>query len=295
VETVLTGKLIKLPKTVCNTQRDEHVMTSIRAKTHEIIFGADTPAGKAFDILLLLAIIASVFVVAVESVDRIREEHGALLKQLEWAFTIIFTLEYALRIFSLSRPRAYIFSFYGIIDFLSIVPTYLSIIIAGSQALLVIRILRLIRVFRVLKLVRYLGEANILSDALRSSLPKIIVFLVTVFAITVIMGTVMYIVEGPGNGFTSIPTSIYWCIVTLTTVGYGDIAPQTTVGQTFASIIMILGYGIIAVPTGIVTSELALRKHIPRTGNTCPGCGKEDHERDARYCKYCGTPLNAKG
>jgi voltage-gated potassium channel len=269
-------------------------LAKIKAKTHQIIFGANTPVGKAFDIVLLLVIIASVFVVALDSVHEIQAKYHALLVQLEWGFTILFTIEYVLRIFSLQRPKAYIFSFYGLIDFLSIVPTYLSVIFAGTQALLVIRILRLIRVFRILKLVRYLGEANVLQDALRNSLPKITVFLVAVFAITVIMGTVMYIVEGPSNGFTSIPISMYWCIVTLTTVGYGDIAPQTTLGQTIATLIMVMGYGIIAVPTGIVTSELAFRKSQARKDVTCPGCGKTDHAQDARFCKFCGAQLGTQ-
>jgi len=258
---------------------------------HEVIFEADTPIGKVFDISILIIIITSVVVVALESVNEIEQTYGPLLRTLEWFFTIAFTIEYLLRILSLQKPKYYVFSFYGVIDFLSIIPTYLSVIIAGTQALLVIRIFRLLRVFRVLKLVRFLGEANVLFYALRTSMPKIIVFLVGVVSTTIIFGTVMYIVENGQNGFTSIPRSIYWCIVTLTTVGYGDIAPQTTLGQSMASIIMILGYGIIAVPTGIVTSELTMKGKRGYTTQSCPTCGREGHDPDARHCKFCGGVL----
>jgi voltage-gated potassium channel len=283
---ILDKKSAKMTKLEGNTNY------AWKSHIHRIIFEADTPWGKTFDIVLLLAIMASVLVVAIESVDSIQIRYGPLLKGLEWGFTIIFTIEYLLRIISLKYPRYYIFSFFGIVDFLSIIPTYLSIIIAGSQALLVIRILRLLRIFRVLKLVRYLGEAHTLFYALRNSIPKIIVFLVAVFTITIIMGTVMYIVEGTENGFTSIPRSIYWCIVTLTTVGYGDIAPNTTLGQTIASFIMIMGYGIIAVPTGIVTSELTKSKNMINVNNhACKSCGGEGHDPDAKHCKHCGHVL----
>jgi voltage-gated potassium channel len=261
-------------------------------RLHEIIFEADTPLGKFFDLSILLFIISSVIVVALESVSDIEQKYGPILRALEWFYTIIFTLEYILRIICLQKPKYYIFSFYGIIDFLSIIPTYLSVLIAGSQALLVIRIFRLLRVFRVLKLVRFLGESDVLFHALKMSMPKIIVFLVGVVSVTIIMGTLMYIVEGGENGFSSIPRSIYWCIVTLTTVGYGDIAPQTTLGQSMASIIMILGYGIIAVPTGIVTSELTLKRKKIYTSFSCTTCGGEDHDFDAKHCKYCGEILH---
>ncbi len=262
-----------------------------KQKLHEIIFEADTPAGKGFDLLLIVAILTSVLVVILESVESIRHDYGRLLHTLEWTFTIIFTLEYFARIMALKKPVYYITSFFGIIDLLSIAPTYLSVFSYGAHALMVFRILRLLRIFRVLKLVRFLSEAKHLSIALRLSMPKITVFLVVVLCANLIVGALMYIIEGGEHGFNSIPRGIYWSIVTMTTVGYGDIAPQTVLGQTLASFVMILGYGIIAVPTGIVTSKLHMVKEPRISTQSCPRCGKEGHEVSANYCRDCGEKL----
>lgn len=260
-------------------------------KLYEIIFEADAPLGKSFDILLIVAIIASVIVVMLESVSSIDLRFGKLLDIMEWIFTILFTFEYLARIISLKKPYYYIKSFYGVIDLLSVLPTYLSLFFAGTQALMVLRIMRLLRIFRVLKLVRFLSEANRIFEALKWSMPKITVFLVGVVCINLIVGTLMYIIEAGQNGFDSIPRSIYWAIVTMTTVGYGDIAPATVMGQTLASFIMILGYGIIAVPTGIVTSELHLAKSKKVSTRVCETCGLEGHDTDASFCKYCGSKM----
>ena len=262
-----------------------------RRRLFIVIFGTDTPAGRRFDIALLWAIMLSILTVMLESVDFIRHEYGNWLRLAEWVFTIVFTIEYLVRIISIRKPWYYITSFYGIIDYVSIIPTYLSLFLVGGQYLLVIRGLRLLRVFRVLKLSRYMGEASTLSSALKASRHKIAVFLWAVFTIVMIMGTIMYLVEGGENGFTSIPKSIYWAIVTLTTVGYGDIAPQTPIGQVLASVIMILGYSIIAVPTGIVTAELTQAKITNRLIQDCEKCGFDNHAPDALYCKKCGTLL----
>mgnify|MGYP002405541167 CR=1 FL=1 len=266
-------------------------MPQWQQKIHEVIFEADTVAGKVFDVGLLWAIILSVVAVMLESVSAIKEEYGHFLRALEWFFTILFTVEYILRIICVGKPIRYIFSFYGIIDLMSIIPTYLSILILGAQSLLIIRVLRLLRVFRILKLARYFGEAQVLKRALLLSLPKITVFVVTVFCIVITMGTIMYLIEGEENGFTSIPRSIYWAIVTLTTVGYGDITPQTVLGQALASCIMIMGYGLIAVPTGIVTVAMTLVKKEDINTQSCQQCSKEGHESDAIHCKYCGAKL----
>ena len=262
-------------------------------RLHEIIFEADTYEGKLFDVILLIAILLSVLAVMLESVSSIYAEYGEELYILEWIFTIIFTLEYIARIISVTKPKKYIFSFFGIIDLLSILPLYLSFFLVGAQSLLIIRSIRLLRVFRVLKLGRFLGEANQLSAALKASRPKILVFVFTVFTVVVIMGTLMYMIEGAENGFTSIPRSVYWAVVTLTTVGYGDIAPQTTLGQALATFIMIMGYGIIAVPTGIVSAEMAGQKNASAKISTqaCPHCSAEGHDIDAQFCKKCGGHL----
>ncbi len=267
------------------------ISESTRQKLHEIIFEADTFWGKFFDLLLIWGIIVSVLVVMLESVRSINIKYGNVFKIMEWIFTILFTIEYAARIIVLKRPIYYIKSFYGIIDLLSIVPTYLSLFFFGTQALIVLRIMRLLRIFRILKLVRFLSEANKLFYALKTSLPKIIVFLVSVVCIMLIVGTLMYIIEGGENGFDSIPRSIYWAIVTMTTVGYGDIAPHTILGQTLASFIMILGYGIIAVPTGIVASQIHKTKNKKISTQACPSCSSEGHDVDANYCKYCGAKM----
>ncbi len=263
---------------------------SIRNKLYEIIFEADTPAGKWFDIVLLWGIILSVLVVFLESISELRSDYGDIFYYLEWFFTILFTFEYFLRIVSIKKASSYIFSFYGVIDLLAILPTYLSLVIVGSQYFLVIRILRLLRVFRILKLTHMVRQATILRRALIASRGKIAVFLFAVLSLVVVIGSVMYVIEGPENGFTSIPVSMYWTIVTMTTVGYGDISPQTTLGQIFASIVMIMGYAIIAVPTGIVSVEMAdATKKI--SSQVCPNCLKEGHDIDADYCKYCSSAL----
>lgn len=266
---------------------------TLKRRIHEIIFEADTPAGKVFDVGLFIAIILSLIAVMLETVPGYRETHGERIRIIEWIFTILFTIEYVLRIYSVTKPWHYVRSFYGVIDLLSILPTYIGLFFAGSQALMVIRGVRLLRVFRVLKLSRYLFEAQILGKALQASRRKITVFLLAVVTIVMIAGAVMYVVEGGENGFDSIPKSIYWAIVTLTTVGYGDISPGTTLGQFIASIIMILGYGILAVPTGIVTSEMARMDHTDKhTNNSCPHCGAEGHRDSADYCFNCGGKLD---
>lgn len=263
----------------------------LKSKLHEIIFEAETPGGKAFDVMLLLLIVASVCTVLLESVRGIRQDWGGTLRLFEWIFTFLFTLEYLLRIICVGRPLRYALSFFGIVDFLAIVPTYLSVMIAGAQSLIVIRALRLLRVFRVLKLAHFVGASRMLQAALRASFRKIIVFIGTVLTLVLIIGALMYLIEGERNGFTSIPRSIYWAIVTMTTVGYGDIAPQTWLGRLLASAVMILGYGIIAVPTGIVTVEVALGKKRTISTQACPECSAEGHDPDAKFCKYCGGSL----
>jgi voltage-gated potassium channel len=266
--------------------------TSRRARLHQIVFEADTPAGRAFDVTLIGLILVSVVAVSLETVAGLASPAYRWLRALEWTLTALFTVEYVLRLVAVRRPLAYAASFYGIIDLAAIVPTYLSILVPGAHALLVVRVLRLLRVFRVLKLTHFLTEARTLGRALRASARKISVFLLTVATLVVVIGSVMYVVEGPANGFTSIPVSMYWTVVTLTTVGYGDIAPRTPAGQLLASVVMILGYGIIAVPTGIVTAELTSAGHGVRpTTQACPSCGAEGHDTDAKFCRRCGAPL----
>lgn len=274
-----------------NSPKPQEKLAPWQQKMHEVIFEADTPAGKLFDILLLIAILMSVFAVILDSVASIKQEYGELIVSVEWFFTIIFTIEYIARLMCVRNPLHYVTSFLGIIDLISIIPTYLSLIFTGSQSLIIIRVVRLLRVFRIFKLVHFLGEAQVLTAALKASRRKISVFLITVLCIVTIMGTIIYLIEGAENGFTSIPTSMYWAIVTLTTVGYGDIAPQTPLGQTIASIIMILGYGIIAVPTGIVTTEMVNIHKKGISTQACPNCSREGHDQDAVFCKYCGSHL----
>jgi voltage-gated potassium channel len=261
-----------------------------RIRLHEIIFEADTPAGRVFDIALIGSIILSVLVVMLDSITPIRETYGGELLAAEWLFTALFTVEYVLRLLCVNRPIKYATSFFGVIDLLSILPSYLSLLLPGSRYLQVVRVLRILRVFRILKLAAYISEADVLTRSLQASRRKITIFLYTVLTLVVIIGSVMYVIEGEENGFTSIPTGIYWAIVTLTTVGYGDISPATTLGQCLASIVMILGYGIIAVPTGIVTSEMA-RIKTQVTTQACRECTKEGHDPDALFCKYCGARL----
>ncbi|MEH6681516.1 MAG: ion transporter [Sediminicola sp.] len=264
-------------------------------KLHEIIYEADTPKGKWFDIILIILIFLSVILVMLESVREIDLKYHRYLVMSEWVITIFFTVEYIARIICIRKPFKYIFSFYGIIDFISTIPLYLSYIFAGSQIFLAIRAFRLLRIFRILKLVKFLGEASLLYQSLRSSRTKIAVFIYVVAILSVIMGTLMYYIESDAAGFTSIPRSIYWTIVTLTTVGYGDIAPQTHWGQFIATIIMVLGYGIIAVPTGIVSVEFAKAGKGPSRVHTntqaCPNCAAEGHRDDADFCYKCGCKL----
>jgi voltage-gated potassium channel len=260
-----------------------------------VIFEAHTPAGKAFDVGLIICILASVLAVMLDSVPWIQSRFGEELYIAEWFFTILFTIEYGLRLWCIHNPVLYARSFYGVTDLLGIIPTYLSLFISGTQYLLVIRVLRVLRVFRVLRMVRYVGEAEMLAQALRASSRKIIVFISTVVALVIIFGSLMYLIEGPEHGFTSIPKSIYWAIITLTTVGYGDIAPMTPLGQALASLIMIMGYGIIAVPTGIVTLELSEASRRSANTRTCPVCSAEGHTREATYCWRCGANLFHSG
>jgi voltage-gated potassium channel len=265
---------------------------TLKHKLYGIIFEAETPAGRVFDIMLLVVILASVIVVSLESVVDLRRQYLHIFQALEWAFTILFTIEYALRIYSSPKPLKYIFSFFGIIDFLAIIPTYLSLFVVGSQYLLVIRVFRLLRIARVFRLTRFVNEGQVLSKALRASLTKITVFLGVVLMMVVVVGAVMYVVEGRASGYTSIPKSIYWAIVTLTTVGFGDITPVTPLGQFLASCLMITGYGIIAVPTGIVSVELANAERLSTSTRICPNCHKEGHTLQANYCDYCGHELH---
>jgi len=265
-----------------------------RTWLHEVIFEADTWTGAVFDFVLLWSILLSVAAVILESVDAIDQAFGPWLYGVEWLFTILFTIEYGVRIFCVRRPWTYIRSFYGVVDLVSILPTYISLFVAGSQAMIVIRALRLLRIFRILKLARYVGEAGILMEALKASRAKIIVFLLTVLSIVLIVGSMMYLIEGTAEGtdFTDIPTSIYWTIVTMTTVGYGDITPHTVPGKFLASVLMIIGYGIIAVPTGIVTAEISAASHKRKiTTQVCPHCQKDGHDPNAKHCKYCGEAL----
>ncbi|MBN1825990.1 MAG: ion transporter [Candidatus Eisenbacteria bacterium] len=270
---------------------DETRRGGMRAKLHEVIFEADTRAGKLFDLALIWCILLSVLAVMLDSVRSIHAAHGRFLIGVEWFFTIVFTVEYILRLSCIGRPARYAKSFFGVIDLLSVIPTYLSLLLPGSQYLLVIRILRVLRIFRVLKLARFLHEANAMVRALRASSRKIVVFFSAILAMVVIFGSIMYLVEGEANGFTSIPRSVYWAIVTMTTVGYGDISPQTALGQAIAAALMILGFAIIAVPTGIVATELSRAEGTEVSTQACPQCGAEGHEQGAKYCKECGAAL----
>lgn len=285
-----------------------------RERLYVIIFESDTPAGQAFDVVLITVILASVGAVMLESVRAINSQYGEALRVAEWGFTLLFTVEYVLRLICAREPGRYATGFFGVVDFLAIVPTYVSVLVPGAQFLLVIRLLRVLRVFRVLKLAAYLGEANFLMRALRESRQKITVFLFGVLTMVVIFGTLMYLVEGPENGFTSIPRAIYWAIVTLTTVGFGNISPQTNLGQFLAAVLMIAGFGIIAVPTGIVTSEMmrsstggaegeaseraGAQREVEDDGEasprTCPSCKLTGHDADAVFCKRCGARLEAR-
>lgn len=265
---------------------------SWREKLHEVIYEADTTAGKWFDVILIILIVLSLILVMLDSVSSIHDAYFEYFLIGEWIITILFSIEYILRIICTKKPLRYIFSFYGLIDLLSTLPLYLSLIIVGNSSLITLRSLRLLRVFRILKVTKFVGAGNQLAVAIRSSLPKILVFLYSVVIVSFIVGTVMYLVEGPEHGFTSIPRSIYWTIVTLTTVGFGDIHPITPLGQLIATFVMILGYGIIAVPTGIVGAEYATSKLSKTNTQSCFNCGEENHTDHAKVCHQCGYSLN---
>lgn len=271
--------------------KKEKKLSPWQRKIHEIIFEADTPMGKLFDVVLIFCILLSVLAVMLESVQSIKAKYGEILSYAEWIFTILFSIEYFLRLISVTRPKMYATSFYGIVDLLAILPSYISLVFAGGHFLVVIRLLRILRVFRVLKLMQYVSESKVLFQSLKASRRKITIFIFVVLTLVTILGSLMYLIEGESNGFTSIPKSIYWAIVTLTTVGYGDITPQTFPGQFISIIIMLLGYGIIAVPTGIVTVEMSNTLKQKRAIRACRGCGKDTHDDDAKHCKYCGKEL----
>lgn len=274
-------------------------MTSPRAtrdwrfRLHEIIYESNTSAGEAFDVGLLIAIFTSIIVVMLDSVQSLHSKYGREFQVAEWCYTVLFSVEYIMRLISIRKPWRYVFSPLGIIDLIALIPSYLSIFFLGAQSLLVFRALRLLRVFRIFKLSRFLTEIDFLTVAIKGSLRKISIFLLTVLTLTVILGSIMYLVEQRENGFSNIPESIYWAIVTITTVGYGDISPVTPMGKFVASVVMLIGYAIIAVPTGILTHDLAMatRKDKKELPEACPNCGREGHDGDAAFCKFCGSPL----
>lgn len=269
-------------------------LDNIKTRLYVIIFRSDTFAGKIFDVALLVVILLSVLTVILESISSLNQQYYTQFRNVEWVYTILFTIEFLLRIWVSPKPKAYVFSFFGIVDLISVLPTYLSLFVVGTQYFLVVRVLRLLRIARIFKLTHFLKEGRVLTNALRASLPKILVFIGTVLTLVIIIGSTMYVVEGGQNGFTSIPKGIYWAIVTLTTVGYGDIAPQTSLGQMLAAIVMLLGYGIIAIPTGIVTVEISNANRDSNQGRNalfCSHCLKQNHEAGARFCNACGTAL----
>jgi len=275
---------------------DDSPNGKLKSVIYDVIFGYESRAGKLFDLALICMIMISVLAVMIDSVSDYHVQYGDLLYSLEWFFTVAFTIEYALRIYSSPHPRGYIFSFYGLIDLLSILPTYIAFLFPQSVYLTVVRILRVLRIFRILKLFRYIGEANILFRALVTARRKIFVFLFSVLTLIVVFGTLMFMIEGPENGFTSIPRSMYWAIVTVTTVGYGDISPNTALGQLVAAMTMICGYAIIAVPTGIVGVEIMNEFQRQGSGGNpaptvCNNCNLTTHDSDAKFCKRCGTEL----
>lgn len=265
-----------------------------REQLYVVIFQTDTPAGRRFDTSLLLIILASIVIVMLDSIDSIHQNYADLLAYIEWGFTIIFATEYILRLYCSPKPLRYAFSFYGLVDLLAIVPGILALYYSDAQYLLIIRVIRMLRIFRVLKLSPYLKQAHYLLDALRGSKQKILVFLLGVCTLVTVFGTLMYVIEGPEHGFTSIPKSIYWAIVTLTTVGYGDIVPTTALGQVISALVMITGYSIIAVPTGIFTAELATAMRGNQQQHDCPVCAKNSHEPEASFCSRCGNALFKK-
>jgi voltage-gated potassium channel len=269
--------------------------TALQDRFYTVIFGTETPAGKWFDIVLIGVILTSVVVVMLDSVSSQHEAYGELYWRIEWVFTILFTVEYLIRIWCSPNRKAYVTSVYGVVDLLAILPTYIALAVPGAASLLIIRMLRILRIFRVLRLLAYLSEANILAGAMRKSWRKIFVFFSLMIVITMIFGCLMYVLEGPEHGFNNIPLSIYWAIVTITTVGYGDLIPQTAPGRFISAIGMLIGYAIIAVPTGIITAELAneMASHRDRTTRNCPQCARAGHDKDASHCKHCGAHLDA--
>ncbi|MBB1076824.1 ion transporter [Rhodoferax sp. 4810] len=262
-----------------------------RLRFYTVIFEADTRAGRRFDQVLIAVILASVAVVVADSVQTINQQAHRVFTVLEWGFTLIFTLEYIARLACVRRPWRYVFSFYGVIDLLALLPTYLALLVPEVGALIDVRILRLLRVFRIFKLTAYVSEYQAIGQALRASRRKIMVFLAAVMMIVLVIGTLMYVVEGPANGFTSIPTAVYWAITTMTTVGFGDITPKTDLGRLIASLMMLLGWGTLAVPTGIVTAEMTYARRAPTTTRTCHECLTEGHMPDAQFCRHCGASL----
>ncbi|WP_031437053.1 ion transporter [Methylobacter tundripaludum] len=280
------------PTTTDPYYNDGETLSPWRESLNTVIFGSETPMGKAFDVVLSISIVLSVIVIMLDSVEAIQNRYAQALYIIEWLFTLLFTLEYGLRLISVRRPWLYFRSFFGLVDLISILPSYLILLFPGTQAMLAIRILRLLRVFRILKLSAYMDEAQVMMAALHKSSRKIMVFLYAVFMLVIVFGSLVYVVESREAGFTSIPRSVYWAIVTLTTVGYGDISPQTPLGQLLASAIMIMGYGIIAVPTGIYSAELIRTYTAGKVRNdACPACGQTGHDFDADYCKHCGHAL----
>jgi len=265
---------------------------NLKNKLYEIIFEADTPAGKYFDLALIVMIVLSIIVVMLESVSSLGDQYGRAFYIAEWFFTLLFTVEYIVRLYCISRPLKYARSFFGVVDLLSFLPTYIDLLVPGTRLFLIVRVLRLLRIFRVLKLVQYVGESEVLFQALKASRRKIFIFMFTVLTLVIILGSLMYVVEGEKNGFTSIPTSVYWAIVTITTVGYGDIAPHTPLGQLLATLIMFLGFSIIAVPTGIITVELNELFQNKKTTKICENCFQGGHDNDAKFCKLCGEEIH---
>ncbi|MEE3215468.1 MAG: ion transporter [Pseudomonadota bacterium] len=265
----------------------------LKTRVFQIIFESDTRLAKGFDIALITAILLSVLVVVLESVDGLRAEHGELFRSLEWTFTILFTIELGLRLYCLERPLNYLKSFYGAVDLIAILPSWLALLIPGAQSLIVIRLLRSLRIFRVLRLMEFVGEGRLLIDALKRSGHQIFLFLFTVFMLVTIFASLMYLIEPREAGFTSIPVAIYWAVVTLTTVGYGDISPVTPLGQAISVVVMLIGYSIIAVPTGVFSAEVIRSIRSDRySDEACPGCGHDRHEQRAKYCLICGTWLD---
>lgn len=271
---------------------DKSVLSGWRARLHEIIYETDTPAGRFFDASLIAAIVVSVVLVMLDSVSWINESYGSAIYAAEWFFTGVFTIEYVLRLVCVARPVKYATSFFGLIDFMAIIPSYLDLLVPGGRYLSVIRVLRVLRIFRTFNLFEYMTEGMYIVQAINASRKKISVFLIAILTLVVILGSLMYLIEGGENGFTSIPRSVYWAIVTMTTVGYGDVAPRTTFGMGLASVVMILGYAILAVPTGIVTVEMVHASSSRKSSQSCPSCCAEGHDIDAVHCKFCGSRLN---